>query len=46
MDREYDLYHEDDDDFSPMSHDLDEYHADLCEEFADEFENNNDKSEV
>ena len=33
------------DDFSPMSHDLDEYHNDLAEEFADEFEDN-DKSEV
>ena len=28
--------HEDDDDFSPMSHDLDEYHNDLAEEFADD----------
>ena len=27
---------EHDDDFSPMAHDLDEYHNDLCEEFADE----------
>ena len=36
MDKEYDLYHEDDDDFSPMSHDLEEYHNELAEEFADE----------
>ena len=34
------------DDFSPLQHDLDEYHDELAEEFADEFENNNDKSEV
>ena len=34
------------DDFSPLQHDLDEYHNELAEEFADEFENNNDKSEV
>tara|TARA_B100000029_G_scaffold374741_1_gene369073 strand:- start:1128 stop:1247 length:120 start_codon:yes stop_codon:yes gene_type:complete len=33
------------DDFSPMIHDLDEYHNELAEEFADEFEDN-DKSEV
>jgi len=26
------------DDFSPMAHDLNEYHADLAEEFADEFD--------
>jgi len=25
-------------DFSPMAHDLEEYHADLAEEFADEFD--------
>ena len=36
MDREYIYEDEHDDDFSPMAHDLDEYHNDLCEEFADE----------
>ena len=34
------------DDFSPLQHDLDEYHNELAEEFAVEFENKNDKSEV
>ena len=34
------------DDFDPMRHDLDEYYNELAEEFADEFKNNNDKSEV
>ena len=29
---------EDMDNFSPLQHDLDEYHNDLAEEFADEFD--------
>ena len=40
MDREYinedEIGCEMDEDFDPLTHDLDEYHADLCEEFAEE----------
>ncbi len=40
MDREYinedEIGCEMDEHFDPLTHDLDEYHADLCKEFADE----------
>ncbi len=40
MDREY-IYEDEigcemDEDFDPLRHDMDEYHADLCEEFKHE----------